>query len=187
MKEIDSLAQAMVDLSAQGLTLAQVSAKVGLDPENCHRRMTQYLEDQASSMSVVQMRMLQLRRLEHIITALWDQVMAGDIPTQGRNIKNLIEVINQITELMDLKKDRLRDEQVRLTQAQTQMVLTSIDAVRVGMLDKVVSVVGEDKRDSLREVWDSGFVELAASAVEDNAEGVLTMGSGAGPVEVRPS
>src|SRR5688572_7563462 len=90
MVENDSLAQAMVDLSAQGLTLAQVAAKVGMDEASVHRRMTAYLESQATSLSVVQMRMLQLRRLEHIIGALWEQVMAGDLLTQGRNVKNLI-------------------------------------------------------------------------------------------------
>lgn len=187
MQEPDSIAEVMVDLSAQGMTLAQISAKVGLPPEVCHRRMSTHLEDVASSMSLVQMRMVQLRRLEHIIGALWDQVMEGDLMTQGRNVKNLIEVIREITELMDLKKDRLRDEQVRLTQAQTQMVLTAVDAVRMNMLEKVIDAVGEDQRDTLAGMWHEQFAELAASAVEDNSEAVVRVGSGAGPVELLPA
>ena len=94
----DSLAQAMVDMSAQGMTLAQVAARVGMSESACHVRMTSYLENQATSMSVVQMRMLQLRRMEQIIGALWDQVMSGDLMTQGRNVKNMIDVIREITE-----------------------------------------------------------------------------------------
>jgi hypothetical protein len=176
----------MVDMSAQGMTLAQVAAKVGMPESVCHQRMTSYLESQASSMSLVQMRMLQLRRMEHIIGALWEQVMAGDLMTQGRNVKNLIEVIREITELMDLRKDRLRDEQVRLTQAQTQMVLAAVDAVRVGMLEKVVGVVGEDRRDALVEMWHGSFAEVAAVAIEEKSAAVIAMGSGAGEVELRP-
>jgi hypothetical protein len=175
----------MVDMSAQGLTLAQVSARVGLPEQVCHARMTSYLENMATTVSVVQMRMIQLRRLEHIIGALWDQVMAGDLMTQGRNVKNLIDVITQITELMDLKKDRLRDEQVRLTQAQTQMVLAAVDAVRMGMLERVVGLVGEDRREEVAAMWHGGFSDLAAEAVEKNAEAVIQVGTGAGPVEIR--
>lgn len=181
----DSLAQAMVDMSAQGMTLAQVAARVGMSESACHVRMTSYLESQATSMSVVQMRMLQLRRMEQIIGALWDQVMSGDLMTQGRNVKNMIDVIREITELMDLKKDRLRDEQVRLTQAQTQMVLAAVDAVRVGMLSKVLAAVGEQHREALDAMWHGAFAEFAASAIEGNAEGVIQVGDGAGPVEVR--
>ena len=185
MVENDSLAQAMVDLSAQGMTLAQVSAKVGMDEASVHRRMTAYLENQATSLSVVQMRMLQLRRMEHIIGALWEQVMAGDLLTQGRNVKNLIDVITQITELMDLKKDRLRDEQVRLTQAQTQMVLAAVDGVRLGMLDKVVSLVGSDRREEVEAMWNGSFAQFAADAIDANAEAVIQVGEGAGPVKPR--
>lgn len=182
----DSLAQAMVDMTAQGMTLAQVSARVGMPEAVCHARMSAHLENLATSVSVVQMRMIQLRRLEHIIGALWDQAMAGDLMTQGKNVKNLIDVINQITELMDLKKDRLRDEQVRLTQAQTQMVLAAVDAVRMGMLEKVIALVGEERREEVVSMWHGSFSELAAAAVEKNAEAVIQVGSGAGPVEIRP-
>jgi hypothetical protein len=183
--ENDSLAQAMVDLSAQGMTLAQVAARVGLPEATVHQRMTTYLESQATSMSVVQMRMLQLRRMEHIIGALWEQVMAGDLLTQGRNVKNLIDVIREITEMMDLKKDRLRDEQVRLTQAQTQMVLAAVDGVRMGMLEKVISLVGSDRREEVESMWNGSFAQFAADAIEANGAAVIQVGEGAGPVTLR--
>lgn len=187
MEGHDSLAQAMVDLSAQGMTLAQIAARVGVPEEVAHERMTAWLEKQATEMSVVQMRMLQLRRLEHIIQALWDQVMAGDLLTQGRNVKNLIDVITQITELMDLKKDRLRDEQVRLTQAQTQLVLAAVDKVRLDMLDKVVAAVGEEHRDRIEAMWHGEFSSVAADAIEEKSAAVVQMGMGAGPVQLLPA
>jgi hypothetical protein len=182
----DSLAQVMVDYAAQGMTLAQIAARVGMDIEVVHERMTAYLENQATSMSVVQMRMLQLNRLERVIGALWDQVMAGDLLTQGRNVKNMIETIREITELMDLKKDRLRDEQVRLTQAQTQLVTASIEAIRVGMLEKIVDLLPEESREAVEYMWNTSFPAMAADAIARNAAATVKMGAGAGPVELDP-
>lgn len=184
---VDSLAQAMVDLSARGMTLAQIAAKVGLEPPVVHERMTSFLENQATSMSIVQMRMLQLRRLERIMNAIDDQVMGGDLLTQGRNVKNLIDVIREVTELMDLKKDRLRDEQVRLTQAQTALVLRSLGVPQQVLLAEILeSWVSDEKADDFRAFWNQRFPELAAQGVEENMEAVVQVGSGAGPVELMP-
>lgn len=186
MSQHDSLAQVMVDYAAQGMTLAQIAARVGMDIEAVHERMTTYLENQATSMSVTQMRMLQLSRLERIIGALWEQVMAGDLLTQGRNVKNMIETIREITELMDLKKDRLRDEQVRLTQAQTQLVTASIEAIQVGMLERIVDILPEESREAVEHMWNTSFPAMAADAIARNTAATVKMGAGAGPIELEP-
>ncbi len=184
---VDSLAQAMVDLSARGMTLAQIAAKVGLEVSTVHERMTSFLENQATSMSIVQMRMLQLRRLEGIMNAIDRQVMGGDLLTQGRNVKNLIDVIREVTELMDLKKDRLRDEQVRLTQAQTALVLRSIGVPQQVLLAEILeSWVSEERADDFRTFWNQRFPELAARGVEENMEAMVQVGAGAGPIELLP-
>lgn len=182
----DSLAQVMVDYAAQGMTLAQIAARTGMEIESVHERMNAYLEHQATGMSIVQMRMLQLARLERILGALWEQVMAGDLLTQGRNAKNLIETVREITELMDLKKDRLRDEQIRLTQAQTQLVTTAIEAIRVGMLEKVVELLPEESREAVELMWGEVFPAMAADAIARNRAAIVKMGGGAGPVELEP-
>lgn len=183
----DSLAQVMVDYAAQGMTLAQIAARTGMEIEAVHERMNAYLEDQATSMSIVQMRMLQLARLERILGALWQQVMDGDLLTQGRNAKNLIETVREITELMDLKKDRLRDEQIRLTQAQTQLVTTAIDAIRVGMLEKVVDLLPEESREAVEQMWGEVFPAMAADAIARNSAAIVKVGGGStGPVELEP-
>jgi hypothetical protein len=182
----DSLAQVMVDYAAQGMTLAQIAARVGMDIEHVHERMNAYLESQATSMSVVQMRMLQLNRLERVLGALWQQVMDGDLLTQGRNAKNMIETIREITELMDLKKDRLRDEQVRLTQAQTQLVTTAIEVLRVGMLEKVVDLIPDEAREAVEHMWNQAFPAMAADAIAQNTAALVKVGPGAGPIELEP-
>lgn len=184
----DSLAQVMVDYAAQGMTLAQISARVGMDIEAVHERMNAYLENQATSMSLVQMRMLQLARLERILGALWQQVMDGDLLTQGRNAKNLIETVREITELMDLKKDRLRDEQIRLTRAQTQLVPTAIEAIQVGMLEKVVELLPEESREAVEQMWGEVFPAMAADAIARNKAAIVKMGGAStdGPLELEP-
>lgn len=182
----DSLAQVMVEYAAQGKTLAQIAASTGMEIEAVHERMTSFLESQATSMSVTQMRMLQLNRLERIIGALWEQVMAGDLLTQGRNVKNMIETIREITELMDLKKDRLRDEQVRLTQAQTQLVTASIDVIRINMLEKITSILPEESRELVEQAWNQSFPAIAADAIASNRAATVKMGAGAGPIELEP-
>lgn len=184
---VDSLAQAMVDLSARGMTLGQIAAKVGLAEPVVHERMTSYLENQATTMSVVQMRMLQLRRLERIMNAIDDQVMGGDLLTQGRNVKNLIDVIREVTDLMDLKKDRLRDEQVRLTQAQTMMVLGSLGLPQEVLLGELLSSwVDPARAEEFQEFWNRRFPELAAEGVEAHMEAMVQVGQGAGPLELMP-
>lgn len=186
MAQHDSLAQVMVDYAAQGMTLAQIAARTGMEVEHVHERMNSFLENQATSMSIVQMRMLQLARLERILGALWEQVMAGDLLTQGRNAKNLIETVREITELMDLKKDRLRDEQVRLTQAQTQLVTASIEAIQVGMLEKIVTILPEESREAVEHMWNTVFPAMAADAIARNTAATVKMGAGAGPIELEP-
>lgn len=184
----DSLAQVMVDLAARGFTLGQISAKTGLSESVAHTRMTAYLERQATSLSITQMRMLQLRRLERIMNALDDQVMGGDLLTQGRNVKNLIDVIREVTELMDLKKDKLRDEQIRLTQAQTALVLRSLGVPQEILLrELLVEWIDEERAEEFRHFWNTRFPELAAQGVEENMAAVVQVGGGVeGPVALLP-
>ncbi|MER6605751.1 hypothetical protein ABT282_07500 [Streptomyces sp. NPDC000927] len=180
----DQLAEIMVEMRARGETLARISAKVGLSVPICHERITAYLENMSLTMSVTQMRMLQLVRLEQIMPVLYEQAMDGDIATQGKNIKNLIDLIREITELMDLKKDRLRDEQVRLTQAQTEMILSSVDLMRVQMLGKVKETLASGGGfHAVESAWDAQFSEVAASAIEQNSAALIQLGPGSGPVQ----
>lgn len=181
----DRLAQVMVDLTAQGMDLEEVASRAGVSIEECQQRMTDHLEQVASSISVVQMRMIQLRRMEHIIGALWGQVMSGDFATQGRNVKNLIDVIREITELLDLKKDRLRDEQVRLTQAQTLMILDAMGLVQKGMLSGILEWIPEHRHEDFVLWWNEKFPEMAADSVDKKSEAFIQVGQGSGPVELK--
>lgn len=183
---IDTVAQQMVDFQAQGMTLAQIAGKVGLPEAVCYERMKNFLESAATNWSTTQLRMLQLRRLERVLGALDEQVMSGDLLTQGRNVKNLIETINQISELMDLKRDRLRDEQVRLLEAQSKLVLAAVDHVKVGILADLLAIVPPELHEEMERIWSIRFGELAAEGIEANARARVLLGQGAGPLQLLP-
>lgn len=181
------LEQVMIDLAARGLTLPQISARTGLPEAVCYQRMTTALESDSSAYSTVQLRQLQVRRLEHVINALWDQVMEGDFQSQGRAAKNLTDAIREISELLDLKKDRLRDEQVRLTQAQTMLVVAAIEQVRVKTLADVLEALPEAHHETVKAMWDKSFAGHMAQSLEDQAEARVRMGSGAGELALLPA
>lgn len=187
----DQIDDAMVDMMAKGLTLGRIAAKVGLPVPVCHERIQARLESMDSNMSMVQMRMLQLHRLQLVMPRLFemaeDQVHGAESLAQSKNIKTLIELIREVTDLMDLKKDRLREEQVRLTQAQTQMILTCVDFLRVQMLQKVKEALATGGGfDAVESIWESAFSEAAATAIESNSAAVVQVGKGAGPIELAP-
>jgi hypothetical protein len=140
-EEVNELTEKMVDLRASGASFAQIAVKTGYPAEECAARVHDYLTAAYSSTSVVEMRMLQGRRLEMIMNALWQQVMQGDLVLEGKGAANLISAIDKVTELLDLKKDRLRDEQVQLTRAQSHLIMATLDQVRLEMLDRVLSMV----------------------------------------------
>ena len=181
------LEQVMIDLAARGLTIPQISARTGLPEAVCYQRMTAALESDSSAYSTVQLRQLQVRRLEHVINALWDQVMDGDFQSQGRAAKNLTDAIREISELLDLKKDRLRDEQVRLTQAQTMLVVAAIEQVRVKTLVDVLEALPDAHHEAVKAMWDKSFAGHMAQSLEDQAEARVRMGSGSGELALLPA
>src|SRR5690606_17969204 len=113
-----------------------------------------YLFENYGATSVAEQRMLQMRRLDTIIGARWPQVIEhGDFLTEGKQTKNLLHTLNTITELLDLKKDRVKDEVVQLTRAQTELVHLVMSEVRVRMLESLMAVVaGIEPKGSAEEV-----------------------------------
>lgn len=183
--EYNEATEAMVEQRARGKTFAQISVKMGIPAEECAARVHDYLTSAYSATSIVEMRMLQLRRFEMVIDALWDQVRQGDLVLEGKGATNLLNTMNHITELMDLKKDRLRDEQVQLTRAHTQLIMGTLDSVRLQMLDVVINMVrdhGDDPRvleNRLAGTWDGVFADVTDKAMEENESMTIQMGPGA--------
>lgn len=178
----NELTEVMVDLRASGETFARIAVKTGYPAEECAARVHNYLTSAYSSTSMNEMRMLQVIRLEKIMNALWSQVMAGDQALEGKGAANLITAVDKVTELLDLKKDRLRDEQVILTRAQSHLLMAALDQVRLEMLDKVLEMFGKEHlqlRQELTTVWDGIFAEVTEKAIEENESTMVQLGPGA--------
>lgn len=177
------LTEELVNLRAKGRTWMQIQIETGIPAQSAAVRVSDYLNGQYASTSIEEARQLQIRRLEMIMGYLYEQVAAGDFLTQGRHTTNLIATIQQVTELLDLKKDRLKDEQVRLTQEQTGLIGIILDEVRAAVLDMVMQLLTErstyhadtgkrsvDDVAGLRAVlerdWGGWFATAASNALE---------------------
>lgn len=177
------LTEELVNLRAKGRTWMQIQMETGVPAQSAAVRVSDYLNGQYASTSIEEARQLQIRRLEMIMGYLYEQVAAGDFLTQGRHTTNLIATIQQVTELLDLKKDRLRDEQIKLTQEQTGLIGIILDEVRSAVLDQVMQLLTEKStyhadtgmrsvddvagmRAVLERDWGGWFATAAADALE---------------------
>lgn len=172
------LVDMLVGLRARGLNWYQIEKETGIDPAYAAMVVNDYLLSNYNRSSALEMRMLQLVRLESIVNALWPQVMSGDLITEGKQTKNLIDTLTTITELMELKKDRLRDEQVELTRVQKDMVHTMLAGVRDQMLsfveDRLARLPRGDEeavriRREIADGWAARFAEVATEAMTANS------------------
>lgn len=178
-KPTTTLVDLLVGLRARGLTWAQIEAETEIDAERAATLVQEYLVSSYGASTVAEQRMLQLRRLEQIANALWDQVMSGDRITEGKQTKNLLDTLNMITELLDLKKDRVRDELVQLTRAQTDLVRTVLVQARMEILQQLLEMVHtlplsgtpEEMRAAFRVRLEAGFSQIYAEASAKALEG----------------
>lgn len=136
-REVDP-AQEVVDRRVKGETFVDIGAALQLPPERCAQLFHEYLHDSYGNVSDVEMRLTQLKRLESLLSYLWDMVRSGDALTEGRQTANAIKIIEQINALMGLHRDPLRDAQVELTKAQTELLYGILVHMRTAMLDRLV-------------------------------------------------
>lgn len=174
----DLFVQVMVDYVVQGMILVQIVLCIGMDIEVVYECMNVYLESQVISMFIVQMCMFQFVCLERILGVLWQQVMDGDFFIQGCNVKNLIEVVCEIIELMDLKKDCLCDEQIWFIQVQIQFIIMVIEVIQVGMLEKVVEIFFEELCEVVEMMWGQVFFVMVVDVIVCNKVVIVKVGGG---------
>jgi hypothetical protein len=138
---MDTLTEELVTLRAKGRTWAQIEAESGIPAAQAAVRVQEYLRTSYTDTTVTDARQLQIRRLEMLMGYLWEQVEAGDFLTQGRNTTNLINVIQQVTDLLDLKSDRLRDAQIQLTQEQGGLILVILQAIQATLMNNILDTL----------------------------------------------
>lgn len=166
----------------RGRSFSRIAAEMGgsWTPEQVHKIWTDYLNKNYSPSTEIEMRFLSLARLERLLDLLWNQVEGGDFATEGKQTANVIKVIERINELMGLNRDPLKEAQVELTKAQTQMVYGILVQLRVSLLNKVMRSVDtlelddnqrETTRTQIEASWSDWFHEASTMAWEQVKEG----------------
>lgn len=169
----------------RGQPYETISADLGLTTEQVKDYFRSFLVDNYSDLGEVELRLTQLARLEKMVDFLWDTVQAGDLSSEGKQTANLLKVIEALNELMGLNRDPLRDAQVQLTQAQTELVHTVLAEVRGQMLthtlqgvrevivqcsrgmdQAVVEQTLEVSRNMLEAAWSDWFASASEKSVE---------------------
>lgn len=158
--KVNILAEEITKKRAQGMTWAQIEAETGISAAECATIASRYLRSSYTGTSITDARQLQIMRLEMLMQMLYQQVEDGDLLSQGRQTTNLIATINQVTELLDLKKDRLKDEQIRLSQEQGGLILHILEVVKLQIIETVLQAITDasiyNTGTGRREIQDAG-------------------------------
>lgn len=140
MEAIDARSQ-VVKLRLRGMPPEQIAQQTGLTLEEVNTFFRTFLTNNYSDLGEVELRLTQLARLESMVGMLWNTVEAGDQFTEGKQTANMIKVIEAINELMGLHRDPLKEAQVQLTKAQTELVHLVMTELRGQLLIQLMDGV----------------------------------------------
>lgn len=147
----------------RGIPTETLARNLGLKNEEVEEYFRDYLEENYSRLGEVEMRLMQLARLESLINVLVDRVNNIHLDEEGKQAAVLLKVIEAINNLMGLHRDPLRQAQVDLTRAQTELVHTMMAELRGQMLERTMAGVRAVLREfDLRE----DQVELVRTGLE---------------------
>lgn len=174
-------AERVVELRVKGDTFADIAAATGLTASRCAEIFHDYLHESYSHVSELELRWTQLKRLESMLSYLWEIVRSGDALTEGRQSGNALKIIEEINKLMGLYRDPLRDAQVELAKAQADVVYEILAHLRTSLLERLVEGIRsqmedmpEHIADQLKEYieasWPSWYVTAARHARGQVAE-----------------
>lgn len=118
-----SVLQGMIlDSVAEGKTPRQIEKLTGVPAAQVHR-MANELLDKELDLDTDSKRKLQVYRLEKIIESLYQRVMAH---ADRDDVKNLIEVMDRVNDLLALHKERDAAEMLRVTEHQKSLYISSL-------------------------------------------------------------
>lgn len=186
MEAVDARQEA-VRLRLRGLPPEQVAEKLGLPVEEIQRFLREYLTTNYTDLGEVELRLIQLARLESLVNMLWDAVASGDALTEGKQTANFLKAIEAINELMGLHRDPLKEAQVQLTKAQTELVHLVMTELRGQLLAQVQEAVraiadreelSEAVREQLSIQVDSGWSKWFASAYDVSIKSIQQIEEG---------
>jgi hypothetical protein len=129
-----SARKTIVEMRLKGISPELVARKLELSVGEVNETFRTYLVENYSELGEVEMRLTQMARLESIVSFIWGQVEEGDYASEGRQTKNLLDVIKELNTLLGLHRDPLRDAKVELTNAQRDLAYMIISQMRAELL-----------------------------------------------------
>lgn len=149
----------LLDLVAEGKTPRDVEQITGIPAAEVHRIADQLLRTQLN-LDTEAKRALQVYRLEKIIESLWSRVQQH---ADRDDVRNLIEVMDRINDLLALHKEREAEELQRVTQHQSALYISSLRRLLrdIAMMDvpTFTAMTGDD--------WDEWAAKILEQAKED--------------------
>lgn len=137
--EITDVPSEVVKLRVRGKDFPEIADALNLiSAERAREIFFEYMRKAYANSSPEEMRFLQLKRMESLVDILWGTVKEGDVISEGRQTANLIKIIEEINKLMGLHRDPLLEAQVKLTEAQIDLVYQTMALMRAEMLQRAL-------------------------------------------------
>jgi len=161
-----SVLQGMIlDMVAEGKTPRQIESVLGVPAAEVHR-MANELLDSELNLDTESKRKLQVYRLEKIIEALWERVQKH---VDRDDVRNLIEVMDRVNDLLALHKERDAQELLRVTQYQSALYIASLKSLVQDFKVLIDSGAASGMTDDQWDDWMAKRLEIARQTLEANA------------------
>jgi len=161
MANLSLLQGLILDAVAEGKSPRQIEALTGVPAAQVHR-MANELLDTELNLDTDSKRKLQVYRLEKIIESLYQRVMKH---ADRDDVKNLIEVMDRVNDLLALHKERDAAELLRVTQHQSALYIGSLKTLVNAFKVLAPGIMNSDEWDE----WLTTQMEIAYANLAGNA------------------
>ncbi len=160
MGNLSILQSEILDMVAEGKSPRQIEAKLGVPAAEVHRIANELLDTELN-LDTDSKRKLQVYRLEKIIEALWDRVQKH---VDRDDVKNLIEVMDRVNDLLALHKERDLGETQRVSAYQSALYIASLRTLINAFKAIAPNTMSEDEWDE----WAAKQLEIAQGTLQAN-------------------
>lgn len=165
MANLSVLQGMILDMVAEGKSPRQIESVTGVPAAQVHRIANELL-DKELNLDTDSKRKLQVYRLEKIIEALWERVQKH---VDRDDVRNLIEVMDRVNDLLALHKERDAQELMRITQYQSALYVASLKTLIADFRALTDSGAASKMTDDQWDSWVAQRLELARGTLEANA------------------
>jgi len=161
MANLSVLQGEILDMVAEGKSPRQIEARLGVPAAQVHRIANELL-DKELDLDTDSKRKIQVYRLEKIIESLYQRVMKH---ADRDDVKNLVEVMDRVNDLLALHKERDAAELLRVTQYQSSLYIGSLKTLVNAFKAIAPNAMSNDEWDE----WTAAQLMIAQSTLEANA------------------